>query len=234
MGLFPEISRVWITVDHRLFLWNYMKGNDFLAYEDQDQVIIKCGLVPVQAGVFLEPVQRVLVLATALDILLFGVVYDEKTGDIDLLLTEMSTSSDGWMVNSISGTSDGRIFLGMSNSPDIFELQYAAKERWFGAGVASQCKLVNLTAGVLSHYVPSFLHVFGGRSGNLKFKLYLRKNFLDYVKQISLDESRSLLYCLTEKSTLHVRLSYICVSQDSFFRYTELKQIASTLASFKQ
>lgn len=23
MGLLPEISRVWLTVDHRLFLWNY-------------------------------------------------------------------------------------------------------------------------------------------------------------------------------------------------------------------
>ncbi|KAJ1649419.1 hypothetical protein IWQ61_009494, partial [Dispira simplex] len=23
MGLFPEIHRVWITIDHRLFLWNY-------------------------------------------------------------------------------------------------------------------------------------------------------------------------------------------------------------------
>lgn len=26
MGLFPEIGRVWITIDHRLFLWNYSDG----------------------------------------------------------------------------------------------------------------------------------------------------------------------------------------------------------------
>lgn len=26
MGLFPEIERAWITVDHRLFLWDYQDG----------------------------------------------------------------------------------------------------------------------------------------------------------------------------------------------------------------
>lgn len=26
MGLFPEIERAWITVDHRLFLWDYEDG----------------------------------------------------------------------------------------------------------------------------------------------------------------------------------------------------------------
>ena len=26
MGLMPEIARVWITIDHNLFLWDYVEG----------------------------------------------------------------------------------------------------------------------------------------------------------------------------------------------------------------
>ena len=33
MGLFPEISRAWITFDNQIFLWNYADGADFCYYE---------------------------------------------------------------------------------------------------------------------------------------------------------------------------------------------------------
>lgn len=26
MGIMPEIERVWISIDHKLFLWNYVEG----------------------------------------------------------------------------------------------------------------------------------------------------------------------------------------------------------------
>lgn len=26
MGLMPELERVWITIDHNLFLWDYVQG----------------------------------------------------------------------------------------------------------------------------------------------------------------------------------------------------------------
>jgi nuclear pore complex protein Nup155 len=26
MGLMPEVERVWITIDHKLFLWDYIEG----------------------------------------------------------------------------------------------------------------------------------------------------------------------------------------------------------------
>ena len=29
MGLIPEIERVWITIDHKLFLWDYVEGYEF-------------------------------------------------------------------------------------------------------------------------------------------------------------------------------------------------------------
>ncbi|KAJ2069752.1 hypothetical protein GGI08_000198, partial [Coemansia sp. S2] len=44
MGLFPEIKRAWITVDHRLFLWNYEDESDFYSFEDQEQIIVSVAL----------------------------------------------------------------------------------------------------------------------------------------------------------------------------------------------
>lgn len=34
MGLMPELDRVWISIDHNLFLWDYVEG--------YDQVISTC------------------------------------------------------------------------------------------------------------------------------------------------------------------------------------------------
>jgi nuclear pore complex protein Nup155 len=31
MGLIPEIERVWITIDHKLFLWDYVEGCGILS-----------------------------------------------------------------------------------------------------------------------------------------------------------------------------------------------------------
>jgi hypothetical protein len=33
MGLLPEINRAWITIDNRLFLWNYEDGYEQLLNE---------------------------------------------------------------------------------------------------------------------------------------------------------------------------------------------------------
>ena len=38
MGLFPEINRAWITIDNRIFLWNYLNGSDVVVYDGLDQV----------------------------------------------------------------------------------------------------------------------------------------------------------------------------------------------------
>lgn len=52
MGLFPEIQRAWITVDNRLYLWNYLSGGEFQSYEDLDQTIICIKLVKPRPGIY--------------------------------------------------------------------------------------------------------------------------------------------------------------------------------------
>lgn len=44
MGLFEEIGWAWITIDHRLFLWDY-NTEQFIMSDEQDQVIISVALV---------------------------------------------------------------------------------------------------------------------------------------------------------------------------------------------
>lgn len=50
MGMFPEINRAWLTVDHRLFIWNYLNPNDFNSFDDLDQIIISVALAKPKMG----------------------------------------------------------------------------------------------------------------------------------------------------------------------------------------
>lgn len=52
MGLMPEINRAWITIDQRLFLWNYNSDHeaDFHSFDEMQQVIVAVGLVPPAKG----------------------------------------------------------------------------------------------------------------------------------------------------------------------------------------
>ncbi|KAJ2867706.1 hypothetical protein FB639_004919, partial [Coemansia asiatica] len=68
MGLFPEIKRAWITVDHRLFLWNYEEESEFYSFEDQEQIIVSVALVRPKSGVFVDTIRHVLVVATPLEV----------------------------------------------------------------------------------------------------------------------------------------------------------------------
>lgn len=62
MGIFPEINRVWMTIDNRLYLWNYeMEGGDLInTFEDPDQIIVNVSLVKPIPGVFLEQIEVII------------------------------------------------------------------------------------------------------------------------------------------------------------------------------
>ncbi|KAJ1856472.1 hypothetical protein LPJ73_002174, partial [Coemansia sp. RSA 2703] len=116
MGLFPEIKRVWITVDHRLFLWNYEDESDFYSFDDQEQIIVSVALVRPKAGVFVDAIKNVLVVATPLEVFLLGVGYANSVagargGEVTLYATQISVAADGVSMTSIAGTDDGRVFM---------------------------------------------------------------------------------------------------------------------------
>jgi nuclear pore complex protein Nup155 len=187
MGLFPQLQRAWITIDHRLFIWNYIQGSDFYTFEENDQVILSVALVKPRAGVFIESIDYVLVIATPLEISLLGVTVDRSNGSIALFLTQMAAPCDNLLVSSIAGTSDGRVFL-CGNSNDLYELVYQPVSGWFSS---KRCYLVNLTASSLSYLLPTFVPFVGGGAD-------------DHVVAVAVDDSRQLLYTLSAKSNVQI------------------------------
>ncbi|KAJ2777581.1 hypothetical protein GGI15_004458, partial [Coemansia interrupta] len=157
MGLFPEIKRVWITVDHRLFLWNYEDESDFYSFDDQEQIIVSVALVRPKAGVFVDAIKHVLVVATPLEVFLLGVGYADgagaaRGGEVTLYATQISVAADGVSMTSIAGTQDGRVFMA-GNDGALYEFAYQAEDGW----MTRRARKVNLTATAMTYFVPTFL-----------------------------------------------------------------------------
>jgi nuclear pore complex protein Nup155 len=66
MGLLSEIERVWVAIDHKLFLWDYMEGQDLSSFVDQPDVITHVAIVNPKPGVFVDEINHLLVLCTPL------------------------------------------------------------------------------------------------------------------------------------------------------------------------
>lgn len=55
MGLFPEIERAWVTMDSRLYLWDYNEADPlsqraFTVFQDQEQLITAVGVAKALPG----------------------------------------------------------------------------------------------------------------------------------------------------------------------------------------
>ena len=57
MGLFTEIGYAWMTVDNRLYMWEYATGNGFQGYEAQPNTITAARLLKPRPGL-LGPLLR--------------------------------------------------------------------------------------------------------------------------------------------------------------------------------
>ena len=50
MGLFTEIGHAWMTVDNRLYLWEYVSGGQFQGFESQPNTITCVRLLKPRPG----------------------------------------------------------------------------------------------------------------------------------------------------------------------------------------
>ncbi|KAI8614737.1 Non-repetitive/WGA-negative nucleoporin C-terminal-domain-containing protein [Chytriomyces sp. MP71] len=203
LGLFPQLHRAWISIDHQLFLWNYEAPDEFEVFDDQDQVIVSVGLVKPLPGVFLDEINYLLVVATPIEIILVAVAFSETKG-LNLYRTDIAIASDNVSMTSITGSKDGRIFMCGSNGR-LYELQYQAEDGWF----TRKCKKVDLTTTSISMFIPTFI------------------NFAeeDPIRKIAVDDSRNLLYALTEKS--NIELFYLGLEGKEFKRNNRALDIFS-------
>ncbi|OSD03533.1 nucleoporin [Trametes coccinea BRFM310] len=190
MGLLPEIDRVWIAIDHNLFLWDYVDGQELSSFTDQPDVITHVALVKPKSGVFIDEITSLLVICTPITVLLLGVSTTPVPGpnnqtrkEIKLYATDMSVNCDVEM-SSVVGTPDGRIFMSGSQDGNLYEFHYQEKEGWFGKRV----QLINHSVGGVQSLLPRI----GAASSD------------DRIISLVADPARNCFYSLTAKNTISV------------------------------
>nr|CAD7455400.1 unnamed protein product [Timema tahoe] len=167
--------------------------NDVAFFDGLGESIISVGLVKPKSGVFNTFVRHLLVLTTLSEIIVLGVTFSSKSTGTIIQSEEMHllgdpifvVPTDGVAIKTIAGTDSGRLFLGGLDG-SLFELVYQAESGWFG----KRYKKVNHSTSILSYLVPSFLNfAFSDDSA---------------ITQISIDNSRHILFTLTDKGAIEV------------------------------
>jgi nuclear pore complex protein Nup155 len=197
MGLFAELNHAWVTIDNALYLWDYTNPNpEVIGFEEQSNSITAVKLVIPRAGVFVEDITHLLVVATTAEMILLGVASKLETiatvgskletlgvRTVSLYQTRMSLSIRGINVQVIEGSAaTGRIFFSGRGDNEIYELTYQQEEKWF----ASRCGKVNHTSPGYTSLVPA---IWSGKTH-------------EHVVQMVVDDTRRLLYTLSNESSI--------------------------------
>uniref|UniRef100_A0A8C0B305 Nucleoporin 155 n=1 Tax=Buteo japonicus TaxID=224669 RepID=A0A8C0B305_9AVES len=197
MGVFPEISRAWLTIDSDIFMWNYEDGGDLAYFDGLSETILAVGLVKPKGGIFQPHVRHLLVLATPVDVVILGLscaniqagigsLNDSMSGGMQLLPDPLySLPTDNTYILAITSTDNGRIFLAGKDGC-LYEVAYQAEAGWF----SQRCRKINHSKSALSFLVPSLLQFTFSED--------------DPVVQIAIDNSRNILYTRSEKGVLQV------------------------------
>ncbi|GJQ73093.1 Nup154 [Trypoxylus dichotomus] len=208
MGLFTDINRAWLTIDSDIYLWTYEEGGDVAYFDGLNDTIISVGLILPKPGVFHTFIKHLLVLTTAVDIVVLGVTFngtpDDPLAEIQLVADPVFTiPTDGTTITCIIGSQLGRLFLG-TKCGSLYEIAYQAESSWFG----KRFKKINHSTSTLSFLLPSFLNA----------ALVEEEG----IAQISIDNSRHMLYALSDKGSIEM----YDMSQDgkSFSRVYKLSQ----------
>ncbi|KAK0400268.1 hypothetical protein QR680_003432 [Steinernema hermaphroditum] len=192
MGIFPELSRAWMTIDSDLFIWSYDSGEDLAFFDGVSSAIIATTLCRPKAGVFNDNVHFLLAVATTVEVILYAVCFYYANGksvplhDQDYAKYEMylipdpicSIALDGAVVSGMKATADGRLFFAADDA--LFELCYEP-QTWF----KNRCRKVNHTKSY----------------GSIITNLFTKK---DNIIQLVIDDERHILYTLSESKTVQV------------------------------
>ena len=77
MGLFPEISRAWLTIDSDIFVWNYEDGGDLAYFDGLSETILCAGLIKPKPNIFRSHIRYLMCLATPVEIVLLAVSFSK-------------------------------------------------------------------------------------------------------------------------------------------------------------
>lgn len=194
MGVFPEISRAWLTIDNDIFMWNYEDGGDVAYFDGLIETILAVGLVKPKPGILQPHIHYLLVLATSVDVVILGLSFpksqgglnDSMSGGMQLLPDPLfSIPTDNIYILSITSTDQGRIFMAGKDGC-LYEIAYQAEAGW----LTQRCRKINHSKSTLSFLVPSVLQFSFSED--------------DPILQIAIDNSRNTLFTRSEKGVLQV------------------------------
>ena len=174
-GLFPQIHRAWMTIDHILFLWDYTDPRgSFYQYDGLDQTIIHASLVRPKPNVFEEDAtpQWLLLLSTPVEVVVLG-LYTSASGtsvgpipggvadgpaaaggEIDIFETGFSVATDGANLLQIVGTPAGRVFMAGADG-FLYELSYGTTRGWLDTYRTCSKRNRSRKREVAMHFVTS-------------------------------------------------------------------------------
>ena len=93
-GVLPEIGRAWATVDNALFLWRYDVPDDVpVEYAGEEQAIVAVAVATPKPGVFLQSIERLIVVATTTEIVLLGAAFEHAGDEEDDILNEQTETA---------------------------------------------------------------------------------------------------------------------------------------------
>ncbi|CEH16136.1 Nuclear pore complex, Nup155 component (D Nup154, sc Nup157/Nup170) [Ceraceosorus bombacis] len=224
-GLFPSISRAWIIIDTRLYLWSYSDGGSgaFESFEHPDSVIQSVGLARPKPGVFIDSISHLLVVASTSSIMLLGISFESSTASatgengasgssnppesLKLYMTAIQANTEGVTLANIRGTDDGRIFAAGSDN-NLYEISYTSAEGWW----SSKCWITNLTQKRFANLLPT---IFGSPAQQ-------------GISAVEVDSSRGLIWVLWAKREIELWCMSPGVAPRSIARSTEVAKSIST------
>ncbi|KAI8368975.1 Nup133 N terminal like-domain-containing protein [Blakeslea trispora] len=221
-GIFPQISRAWMTIDNILYLWDYTKPNGYVfEYKDQDQVIISAEIMKPRKGFFDDSVEYVIAVATPLQIIFLAASdqtrskeytshhYFPKPDRFQYFATRTTITTDETRCRKMLSTEDGRLFL-ISTSGDLHEI-ILISDHWF-----SHDYMVRRTS-------CAALSIFQKLMNTVQHP---------FINSAVVDNERKTLYLLCENSTIEV--VYLGDPKDPYqpvFMYQSIAKDAVQLAT---
>ena len=144
MGIFPEIKRAWLSIDSKLYIWNYnasLTDQEFDVIDDFNGTILACSLAKPKPNVFVSSVNHLLIVATSKEIRLLALEYDPATKKLEISNTKMSVSVHALIVNRIVFFEETRdiLFSGSGSKDSIWKLIYSISNYWFSISVTKEC-----------------------------------------------------------------------------------------------
>ena len=196
MGIIPEIQRIWVAIDNKLFIWDYVLKDsipeEYLGFDTQ---IVSVAIAAPKPGTFQSSVKYVVVVATTTEINLLMLTWDK--GHIQLIPTQYKTPSDDIVIKKIVGSQSGRIFMGGFDGV-MYELYYENIENTWPSLFRVGANAPRFKCRKISH--KSWLK--WGYLGEYLIPPILRAD--DGLRDICIDDVRNVLYTMTSKGILTV------------------------------